>query len=163
MNEIPFSRSHAVQHKIDRSFSCAVRRKVKFRFRDKANQLIFKRSGHSWSQRLLISLTGWCSTNKSSSLPPHDDILHTRLYLPHSKRRKKIKRERCVLRDRPTAWASSSCRGKRGLRLGEGKARNIRGSWLDSLNGNTCALPRFLLINLLYRGIQAPARKNNDS
>lgn len=29
MNEIPFSRSHAVQHKIDRSFSCAVRRKVK--------------------------------------------------------------------------------------------------------------------------------------
>lgn len=49
-----------------------------------------------------------CSTNKSSFLSPHGDILHTRLYLSHLKRReKKIKRESRILRDRPT----SDCMG----------------------------------------------------
>lgn len=55
------------------------------------------------------------------------------------------------------AWASSSCRRKKGLRLCERKVRDVRGSRLDSLNSVVYASP-FDLINL-----HAPARKNNDS
>lgn len=72
----------------------------------------------SWypSDRTIHGTTGCLSdsrsTNKSSFLPPRGDILHTRLYLPHSKRRVKKWNAREA---RPTWSADERLHGRRAL------------------------------------------------
>lgn len=107
-----------------------------------------------------LSLFDCCSANKSSFLPPHDDILHTCLYLPPSKRRgeKKMKRERgASYVISPWSYGRRSLHAEERGGLRRLSAREKRETYVGV--GSThwmvirvyiCALfPRFLLINSL--------------